>query len=147
LDGDLRSFNLREPKKAAIVICTSQVMAPLSQHARIRLVRALETRAADIPHVPIARCIRGTCEKVSLTNLCGQLVVTGVCRMRPCSRDQPLARLRPKRIESLSHLLHARVEGERTLSQGRKGSLPEYRGKILSSSTRAVWRQLWRLWM
>lgn len=76
MGGDLRSFNLREPERAARSLCTSQVVAPLSQHARIRLVRALDTREADIPHSPIAKSIRGQCGRVSLTNLCDQLVVT-----------------------------------------------------------------------
>jgi hypothetical protein len=68
--------------------------------------------------------------RVSLTNLCGQLVVTGILRMQSGSRDQGLTPEEPVKTEHLARIRHAYVGSERGLSSLVTGSLMSSRKEL-----------------
>jgi hypothetical protein len=62
-----------------VVTLLVQAITPTSQLAHHRLVRGMVVTVAAIPHRLRGACaLKGHMERVSLTNLCGQLVVTGI---------------------------------------------------------------------
>jgi hypothetical protein len=136
---DLRSYDIRVAWDCEVFACSpGQGHLAHSMHTPALSGQWVRERLSSLLAHERERCMSDE-GRVSLTNLCGQLVVTGILRMQSGSRDQRLTPVEPMKVEHISLIQHACAGSGRGLSSLVTRSLMSSKKELMSSCTRGVW--------